>query len=239
MASTPGEASVSERDQTRDGSVGPSGQGLCGGDGPVGRRARGASAAAQIGVRRPRLARWWVGSGSPARRSVGHGARRVPSARCCRSPGPSPRRPGPGPGTRCLQDNSARQCQGRPLLGSARGGMCCCCCCGRCPRGPTQRGRHWETGRVWGGGGGWAPSAESPVGQDAREGGPPEAAPACPCPTSPGGCSWKPEGGAQGRGAGQAACGAALPGLESASTRSCCCFCCGIRVFVCLLLIQA
>lgn len=132
VASTPGEASVSERDRTRDGSVGPSGQGLCGGDGPVGRRARGASAAAQIGVRRPRLARWWVGSGSPARRSVGHGARRVPSARCCRSPGPSPRRPGPGPGARCLQDNSARQCQGRPLLGSARGRMCCCCC-GRCP----------------------------------------------------------------------------------------------------------
>lgn len=200
MASTPGEASVSERDQTRDGSVGPSGQGLCGGDGPVGRRARGASAAAQIGVRRPRLARWWVGSGSPARRSVGHGARRVPSARCCRSPGPSPRRPGPGPGTRCLQDNSARQCQGRPLLGSARGGMCCCCGCGRCPpRAHPERASLGDRASV----GRWrrlGPECRVPSplwGVDAREGGPPEAAPACPCPTSPGGCSWKPKGGAQ------------------------------------------
>lgn len=239
MASTPGEASVSERDQTRDGSVGPSGQGLCGGDGPVGRRARGASAAAQIGVRRPRLARWWVGSGSPARRSVGHGARRVPSARCCRSPGPSPRRPGPGPGTRCLQDNSARQCQGRPLLGSARGGMCCCCCCGRCPRGPTQRGRHWETGRVWGGGGGWAPSAESPGGRRCQRGRATRGRACLSLPHLPRWVLLEARGRGPGPGGGAGSLRAALPGLESASTRSCCCFCCGIRVFVCLLLIQA
>lgn len=37
----------------------------------------------------------------------------------------------PGAGRVCLQDNSARQCQGGLLLGSAHVGMCCCCGC--CP----------------------------------------------------------------------------------------------------------
>lgn len=75
------------------------------------------------------------------------------------------------------------------------------------PAGPPREGvtgRQGECGEVEEAG----PRVPSPLwGVDAREGGPPEAAPACPCPTSPGGCSWKPEGGAQGRGAGQAACG--------------------------------
>lgn len=229
---------MSERDQTRDGSVGPSGQGLCGGDGPVGRRARGASAAAQIGVRRPRLARWWVGSGSPARRSVGHGARRVPSARCCRSPGPSPRRPGPGrapAASRTIARGSARAAR----CWAAPGAGCAAAAVAAAPRGPTQRGRHWETGRVWGGGGGWAPSAESPVGRRCQRGRATRGRACLSLLHLPRWVLLEARGRGPGPGGGAGSLRAALPGLESASTRSCCCFCCGIRVFVCLLLIQA
>lgn len=122
--------------------------------------------------------------------------------------GPLPAGPAPGrapAASRTIARGSARaaRCWAAPGAGCAAAAAVAAA-----PRGPTQRGRHWETGRVWGGGGGWAPSeCRVPSGSRCQRGRATRGPPACPCPTSPGGCSWKPEGGAQGRGAGQAACG--------------------------------
>lgn len=119
-----------------------------------------------------------VGGGSPARRSVGQGARRAPSVTAAAGTRPSGPRvpsppPSPGAGAGCRRDSSTRRCQGRLLLGSARGGACRrrgCCPPLACREGASLgEGECWEVEEP-------GPECPSPLwGIEAREGGPLEA----------------------------------------------------------------